>query len=82
MLITFVKNNITLVAIALFLLVFSILMSLKPGFLFNNDGSIRNFGVGYKKKTVVPVWLVSILLGILAYYLVIYFITLPRFKDI
>jgi len=82
MLITFVKNNITLVAIALFLLVFSILMSLKLGFLFNNDGSIRNFGVGYKKKTVVPVWLVSILLGILAYYLVIYFITLPRFKDI
>lgn len=82
MLITFVKNNITLVAIALFLLVFSILMSLKPGFLFNNDGSIRNFGVGYKKKTVVPVWLVSIILGILAYYLVIYFITLPRFKDI
>lgn len=82
MLITFVKNNITLVAIALFLLVFSILMSLKPGFLFNNDGSIRNFGVGYKKKTVVPVWLVSIILGILAYYLVIYFITLPRLKDI
>ena len=82
MLITFVKNNITLVAIALFLLVFSFLMSLKPGFLFNNDGSIRNFGVGYKKKTVVPVWLVSIILGILAYYLVIYFITLPRFKDI
>ena len=82
MFITFVKNNITLVAVALFIFSFTLIMSIKPGFLFNKDGSIRNFGLGYKKKTVVPIWLVSIILGILAYYLVLYFITLPRFKSL
>ena len=54
MFITFVKNNITLVAVALFVLSFSLIMSFKPGFLFNKDGSIRKFGLGYKKKTVIP----------------------------
>jgi len=82
MFITFIKNNITLVAVALFLLAFSLIMSFKPGFLFNKDGSIRSFGLGYKKKTVIPVWLVSIILGILAYYTVLYIASLPRFKNI
>ena len=72
----------TLVAVALFVLSFSLIMSFKPGFLFNKDGSIRNFGLGYKKKTVVPIWLVSIILGILAYYIVLYLSSLPRFKNI
>lgn len=82
MFITFIKNNITLVAVALFVLSFSLIMSLKPGFLFNKDGSIRNFGLGYKKKTVIPVWLISIILGILAYYTVLYIVSLPHFKNI
>lgn len=82
MFIAFVKNNITLVAVALFVLSFSLIMSFKPGFLFNKDGSIRNFGLGYKKKTVIPVWLISIILGILAYYSVLYITSLPHFKNI
>lgn len=82
MFIAFVKNNITLVAVALFVLSFSLIMSFKPGFLFNKDGSIRNFGLGYKKKTVIPVWLISIILGILAYYFVLYIASLPHFKNI
>jgi len=82
MFITFVKNNITLVAVALFVVTFSLIMSFKPGFLFNIDGSIRNFGLGYKKKTVIPVWLISIILGILAYYFVLYFISINKSKNI
>ena len=82
MYINFVKNNITLVAISLFIISFTVLMFFKPSFLYNKDGSIKSFGLGYKKKTVIPVWLVSIIFAILAYYLVLYFITLPRFKDI
>tara|TARA_Y100000389_G_scaffold47718_1_gene42880 strand:- start:2916 stop:3164 length:249 start_codon:yes stop_codon:yes gene_type:complete len=78
----FVKNNITLVAITLFLISFTILMLLKPGFLYNKDGSIKTFGLGYKKKTVIPVWLVSIILAILAYYLVLYFLNYSKLKDI
>ena len=55
MYINFVKNNMTLVAIVLFIVCFSILISFKPTFLFNKDGSIKSFGLGYKKKTVIPV---------------------------
>lgn len=82
MFITFVKNNITLVAVALFVLSFSLIMSFKPGFLFNKDGSIRKFGLGYKKKTVVPVWLISIILGILAYYFALYLGSINKFKNL
>tara|TARA_R110002074_G_scaffold13011_4_gene47123 strand:+ start:1985 stop:2233 length:249 start_codon:yes stop_codon:yes gene_type:complete len=78
----FVKNNITLVAITLFLISFTILMLLKPAFLYNKDGSIKTFGLGYKKKTVIPVWLVSIIFAILAYYLVLYFLNYSKLKDI
>ncbi len=82
MLIFFAKNNIVLVSVSLFLLFFCIIVYLKPGFLFNKNGSIRNFGLGYKKKTVLPIWLVSIILSILAYYIVLYFISLPKLANI
>ena len=81
MFLNFVKNNMTLVSITLFLTSFTILMLFKPGFLYNKDGSIKTFGLGYKKKTVVPVWVVAIILSILSYYLVLFFVTLPRFKE-
>lgn len=76
----FVKNNITLVAVVLFLFAFTVIVYIKPGFLFNKDGSARKFGIGFKNKTVVPIWLVSLILGILAYFLALYFITLPKIK--
>ena len=78
MLRTFIRNNITLVSIVIFLVIFSIIQLLKPGFLYNNDGSLREFGVGYKNKTILPLWLFSIVLGILTYVLVLYYLTYPR----
>ncbi len=74
----FIKNNTTLVAIVVFLFVFTIVVMSKPAFLFNKDGSARKFGIGFKNKTVIPIWLVSILLGILAYFIVIYYIAAPK----
>ena len=47
---------------------------LKPKFLYKNDGSIREFGIGTKNKTILPIWLLSIVLGILCYLFVIYYI--------
>ncbi len=76
---TFVRNNIPLVAIILFISIFGPIQLLKPGFLYNPDGSVRQFGIGYKNKTIVPIWLFSIILGILCYLAVLYYITYPRF---
>ena len=78
MLKTFARNNKPLVAIIIFLLCFIVIYLLKPNFLFNKDGSIREFGVGYKNKTILPLWLFSIILGILTYVLVLYYLTYPK----
>ena len=75
MLRTFTKNNITLVSIVIFLLIFSIVQTIKPSFLYNKDSSLRHFGIGYKNKTILPLWLFSIILGILIYMFVLYYLT-------
>lgn len=75
MLRTFTKNNITLVSIVIFLIIFSIVQLIKPSFLYNKDSSLRHFGIGYKNKTILPLWLFSIILGILIYMFVLYYLT-------
>ena len=75
---TFIRNNITLVSILIFVFIFVIIQMIKPEFLYNKNGSIREFGVGYKNKTILPVWLFSILLGILSYLFVLYYLVYPK----
>jgi len=74
----FIRNNITLVAIIIFFVIFIPLQYIKPAFLYNKDGSIREFGIGYKNKTIVPLWLFSIILGIFSYLFVLYYIAYPK----
>ena len=38
--------------------------------VFEDDGSIRKFGVGFRRKTIFPMWMLAIFLGILSYLLV------------
>lgn len=73
-----VRQNITLASVVLFVYLFGLIQYMKPAFLYNSDGSIREFGVGYKNKTILPIWLLSIILGILSYLAVLYFITAPK----
>ena len=70
MLRSFIRNNITLSAMIIFLVIFGMIQLIKPSFLYNQDGSIRQFGIGYKNKTILPIWLLSIILGILSYLFV------------
>ena len=74
----FIKNNVTLVSIILFITIFSLIQLSKPMFLYNTDGSIREFGVGYKNKTILPIWLLSIVLGVICYLIVTYYIVHPK----
>lgn len=68
----FQKNTI-LISIVLFLILFGIIQLMKPSFLYNTDGSIREFGIGYKNKTILPIWLLSIILGILCYVIILFY---------
>lgn len=74
----FIRKNVPLVSIILFIIIFGSIQILKPSFLYNKDGSLREFGVGYKNKTILPVWMLSLVLGILSYLLVLFYITKIR----
>jgi len=73
-----IKQHIIVVSIILFLIIFFSVHMTKPLCFYNNDGSIRQFGIGYKNKTILPIWLLSIFLGILCYLSVLFFVTYPK----
>jgi len=75
MLKTYIRDNITLFAVILFIIIYGTIQVMKPKCFYNNNGSLRDFGVGYRNKTILPVWLLSIILGILCYLAVLYYIS-------
>lgn len=74
----FIRENIVLVSIILFVFLFAIIQFSKPKFLYNTDGSVREFGIGYRNKTILPVWLLSIIMGILCYLIVMFYVAHPK----
>jgi hypothetical protein len=72
----FVRANKVNVAIVLFLICFITIHTLKPTLIYDEDGGFRPFGVGYRHKTIVPIWIVAIILGIFSYLTVLYYITM------
>ncbi len=75
---TYIRQNITLVAVILFVIFFGIIQMIKPACFYNRNGSIREFGIGYRNKTILPIWLFSLLLGIICYLTVLYFVNMPK----
>ena len=75
---TYIRENITLIAVILFVIIFGIIQIMKPACFYNGDGSIREFGIGYKNKTILPIWLLSLILGILCYLAVLYYVNSPK----
>jgi len=74
----YIRENITLVSVILFVIIFGIIHMNKPSCFYNKDGSIREFGIGYRNKTILPIWLLSIVLGILCYLIVLYYVSYPK----
>ena len=74
----FIKNNVVGASIILFIVVFSIFIYLKPNFLYDKDGVPRQFGIGKKNTSVVPLWVIALAVAILAYLLVLYFVSKPN----
>lgn len=68
-----VKNKLT-VSILLFLIIFLTIHMHKPALFYNEDCSFRPFGVGYRHKTVIPIWFFSIIIAILSYISVLYYL--------
>ena len=68
------KNKVA-VAILIFIVFYGIFYVVKTAFAYNEDGTLKPFGLGYTNKTVIPAWIVAIILGILCYYLVMVYFT-------
>ena len=73
-----VRHNKISVAIIIYILLFTLVNVFKPAFMYNPDGSIKEFGVGFRKKTIIPIWMISIFLAIIAYFSVMYYSVLFR----
>lgn len=75
---TYIRENITLISVILFVIIFGTIQMMKPACFYNKDGSIREFGIGYRNKTILPIWLLSLVLGILCYLAVLYYVSAPK----
>jgi hypothetical protein len=66
------RDALSIIAVFIFLILFGIINAFRPSIIYNKDLSFRRFGIGYKNKTVIPIWLMSIILAILVYVAVTY----------
>lgn len=74
----FIRRNIPSISIILFIMIFVIIQMRKPSFLYEKDGSIRKFGLGRRKKTILPIWFLTIILAFLCYCGIHYYLEFPK----
>ena len=63
----FIKNNKLASTIIIFVILFSIIVYIKPQFLFTKEGGIRNFGIGKRNSSIIPIWIIVLILAIFCY---------------
>lgn len=65
-------NRLFLV-ICIYIILYGIVVMFQPDIIFNNKSDcLRQFGVGYKNTSILPLWLISILFAIISYFIVLY----------
>ena len=65
----YIKRNIIFISILLFLLLYILINYTKPAILYNTDGSLRHFGVGYKIN-YTTIMVICNYIAILVYYVI------------
>lgn len=71
MTIRFIRLHKRSTAISIFITLMLLVNFIKPALIYDLDGSYRHFGVGYRNKTILPIWLFTIILAILSYLVVL-----------
>ena len=72
------KKNIIATTIIFFVLIYMFINYVKPAFLYTHIGTLRQFGLGYRQKTIFPLWLLSIVIAIICYLVVRFYIIYPK----
>ncbi len=68
-----IRANKVSISITLFLIIMASIHVFKPTMIYNTDGSFKPFGLGYRNKTVMPIWVIAIITAILSYLLVLFY---------
>ena len=71
----FIRTNKAYCAIIIFIASMIVIHIVKPTIVYEEHGGFRYFGVGYKNKTILPIWLLSIILAILSYLFILVYST-------
>lgn len=74
----YILRNLPTFAAFLFILMYAFILNFKPHIIFNRDGSLRTFGIGFKRKTIIPAWLLAIILSIISYLIILYYVSYPK----
>lgn len=72
--------NAMYASIIIYIGIMAVLIYIKPSFLFNDNNSIKQFGIGYHTSTVLSFPIVCIGIGILSYMLVLYYLKYSKLK--
>ena len=70
-----IRRNIVTISILLYICLYLLIVFIKPSFLFNKNGSLREFGIGYRNKTIIPIWFLAVFTATLSYFSVMYFVS-------
>ena len=65
-------------AIVIFMILYVVTIMAQPRFCFDEDGNILQFGLNYKNKTIVPMWLLAVLFGITSYFSIYYYLHMSK----
>ena len=70
-----IRKHVVSISILIYISIYMLIMYLKPSFLFQKNGSLREFGIGYRNKTIIPVWFIAIFIATLSYFSVMYYVS-------
>jgi len=69
--------DVKFIIIALYICLYLLIVYFKPSFVYDEKNEcFRQFGVGYKNTTFLPLWLLSIIIAIASYFIIIYLLHL------
>ena len=61
-------------SIIIFVVIFILITQFKPYFLYNKKGCLRVFGLGKNNSTIIPLWLLVIIIAIISYLIFIIYL--------
>jgi hypothetical protein len=70
-----IRQHVVTISIIMYISIYMFIMYLKPSFLFNKNGCLREFGIGSRNKTIIPIWFLAIFIATLSYFSVMYYVS-------